>query len=1043
MRKPCPNEKLVEDIAAVYLAASGVSAKTGTEIDDAGDRADLRTVLLKGRLAAAIHRLNSNLPHEEVEQVVRTLSRPPHPTLIQNNRWFHEQLTGGVEVAYRDSATDEVRGGRASIVDFDEPAKNELLVVRQLSVVGPSGKAIRPDLTVFLNGMPIAIIELKDPADPQADLPSAIEQLRRYMDRAPDLFIPNVLLVVSDGMLTRVGSITAGLDRFMPWRPDEGGQPTLEAFIRGLFEPSRLLDYIRSCVVFEEDERGEIAKKIAGYHQFRAVRRTRASVLKALKPPAGANTTPDAGKGGVVWHTQGSGKSLTMLMLAGALIREPALANPTIVMVTDRNDLDNQLFDTFAAAQTLLRQAPVQAESRAHLQQLLDRPSGGVVFTTIQKFTEEHGEISARANIVVMPDEAHRSQYGFIEGGAKWMRDALPNATFVGFTGTPLDRDDRSTPRVFGEYADVYDVRQSVEDGATKPLFYESRIVKLTVDEAGAKAAEAEIEQVTAASKDGTGAPEDVRVPLEALVGAADRLRAVAAFIVEHWEKRRAAMEGKAMVVTMSRNIAARLYDEIKVLRPQWHHTDDDKGVMKVVVTGGPNDPEPLQSHVRTKDARKRLAERFKDPEDDFRLVIVVDMWLTGFDVPCAHTMYLDKPLAGHNLMQAIARVNRVWGEKPGGLIVDLLGLADQFADALATYAQASGKDEEAFKKVQDEAVPAMRSAFEKLRGFFHGFDYSAALDAPPQAVLSVYVAAIDYVLGQPGENGDAASSAGASLRENPGRRRLRKLVKELSAAFALAVPRPESDEIAPHLAFFQRLVAMLAKRLADEADTSARFRRADFDAAVRQVIGGAVDADEVIDLFAAAGLQAAQLDILSEEFLQRVSALEQKNLALETLRKLLNDQVRVTERKNLVLSRQFRQALEEAMIRYTNKQITTAEMITKLLDLARWVRDAQKHGQQLGLSDEETAFYDALAENGSAKKVMKSDTLRLMARELTEEVKRLPKLDWTRRESVRADLRRRVRRLLAKYGYPPDLSEDATQLVLKQAELSTSDAED
>jgi type I restriction enzyme R subunit len=526
---------------------------------------------------------------------------------------------------------------------------------------------------------------------------------------------------------------------------------------------------------------------------------------------------------------------------------------------------------------------------------------------------------------------------------------------------------------------------------------------------------------------------------LEALVGAPERLNAVAAFIVEHWEKRRAAMEGKAMIVTMSRDIAARLYERIKNLRPEWHDPDDDKGMMKLVVTGGLGDPEPLRSHVRKKEARKRLADRFKNPQDDFRLAIVVDMWLTGFDVPCAHTMYLDKPLAGHSLMQAIARVNRVYGEKPGGLIVDMLGLADQFADALATYAQASGKDEEAFKKVQDEAVPAMRSAFEKLRDFFFEFDYAAALEAPPQEVLGVYVGAIDCVLGRRGENGEAAASAGASLRENPGRRRLRKLVKELSAAFALAVPRPETEEITPHLAFFQRLVAMLQRRLADETGDGGRSRRRDVDAAVRQVLGGAVDATEVIDLFAAAGLDAARLDILSEEFLQRVSALEQKNLAMETLRKLLNDQVRVTERKNVVLSKQFREALEDAMIRYTNKQISTAEMITKLLDLARWVREAQKHGQELGLTDEETAFYDALAENGSAKKVMKSDTLRLMARELSEEVKCLPKLDWRRRESVRADLRRRVRRLLAKYGYPPDLSEDATQLVLKQAEPSTS----
>jgi type I restriction enzyme R subunit len=1043
MAPASPNEALVEDVGAVYFCTRGYTTKQGINVDDAGERSDATRALLEGRLAAALHKLNPNLPHDEVEQVIRTLSRPPHPTLVQNNRWFHEQLTAGVEVNFRDQATGEMRGGRAKLVDFDDPSKNELLVVRQLTIAGPSGKAIRPDLTVFLNGIPIAVIELKDPADPTADLGTAIDQLRRYIDRAPDFFVPNAMLVASDGLLTRVGSITSGLDRFMPWRSDEGGQPTLEALIRGLFEPSRLLDYLRSCIVFEDDERGNIVKKVAGYHQFRAVRKTRASILRALKAPAGANTTAEAGKGGVVWHTQGSGKSLTMLMLVGALIREPALANPTIVVVTDRNDLDNQLFDTFAAGQSLLRQSPIQAESRAHLKQLLDRASGGVVFTTIQKFTESQAEISNRANVVVLADEAHRSQYGFVEGGAKWMRDALPNATFVGFTGTPLDRDDRSTPRVFGEYADIYDVRQAVEDGAIKPLFYESRIVKLTVDETEAAAAEAKLDEATRASREGTDEPENVRVPLESLVGAPERVKSLAKFIVEHWEQRRAAMEGKAMIVTTSRDVAARLYDEIKSLRPEWHNPDDKLGAMKVIITGSADDSPPIRDHVRTAKARKELAALFKNPEEDFRLAIVVDMWLTGFDVPCAHTMYLDKPLAGHNLMQAIARVNRVYGDKPGGLIVDMLGLADQFADALATYAQASGQNEDAFKKVQAEAVPAMQTAFEKLQGFFHGFDYSVALDADPRDVLRVYLNAIDYVLAQNGQNGELQTSQSAALRENPGRRRLRKLVRELSAAFALAVPRPESDEIAPHLAFFQRLVAMIQKRLADESEAGQRTRRRDVDSAVRQVLATAVDAGEVIDLFQAAGLDAARLDILSEEFLQRVSALEQKNLALETLRKLLNDQVRVIERKNLVVSKKFREALEDAMIRYTNKQITTAEMISKLLDLARWVREAQRRGEELGMSDEETAFYDALAENGSAKEIMKSDTLRLMARELSEMVKRMPKLDWNRRESARADLRRKVRRLLAMYGYPPDLSEDATQLVLKQAALSTENGSD
>jgi len=1036
------HESTVEYASASSFAAQGFASLRGTEVDDAGERTGPDAAVLTTRLSAAVQRLNPSLPYDVVEQVVRTVQRPPHPTLIENNRWLHGLLTDGVEVEYRDRATGENRGGRARLVDFDSPANNDFVVVRQLTVTAANGKWIRPDSVVYVNGLPLAVIELKDPTDGAADLGTAIDQLGRYVDVAPDLFVANMMLVASDGLLTRVGTITSGRQWFMPWRPATGGEPTLEALIYGVFEPAALLDYLHSCVVFEEDERGNVAKKVAGYHQFRAVRETRAKVLAALKPPAGVNTTTEAAKGGVVWHTQGSGKSLTMLMLAGALIREPALANPTIVMVTDRNDLDGQLFATFASGRALLRQEPVQAESRAHLQELLDRASGGVIFTTIYKFSEAQGRISDRANVVVMADEAHRSQYGFLEGGARWMREALPNATFVGFTGTPLDRDDRSTPPVFGEYADIYDIRQAVDDGATKPIYYESRIIKLLVNEAGAAAAEAKLNSAAQASATGEDLDESVRVPLEALVGAPERIDRVAAFIVEHWEQRRTAMEGKAMVVAMSREICMELYARITQLRPEWHADDDAHGFIKVVMDAGvpPQrrgetddvyqrriEPliEPIRRHGRTKAARKRLAERFKDPASDFRLVIVCDMWLTGFDCPPLHTMYLDKPLAGHSLMQAIARVNRVYGEKPGGLVVDLLGLADQLADALATYTQAGGRGD-AVREVQVEAVPAMKSAFEQLRAFFHGFDYVQAINAVPSSVLKVYAGAANHV-----------------FEQDDGWNRFRTMVKELSKAFALVVPHPEAEPITPHLAFFQRVQAMIRKRLADDRGSSGPAGgRADIDAAVRQVIGGAVDAGEVIDLFAAAGLEDARLDIFSEEFLARVAALEQKNLALETLRKLLNDQIRSTERTNLVQSKKFREALEDALMRYTNKAITTAEMITRLLDLAKWVREVQSHGRELGLSTEETAFYDAIAENESARKAMANNTLRLMSRELAEMVKRLPKLDWAQRESVRADLRRQVRRLLARYGYPPDLSEDATQLVLKQAELSTANGE-
>jgi type I restriction enzyme, R subunit len=1028
MTAPSLKEQLVEDAAVDHFLAAGVPMLRGVDIEEASGPA----ALLGGKARTALQKLNGHIPPITIESVVATLARPPHSTLIENNRWFHGLLTDGVPVEYKDAQTGETRGGMARLIDFENPSNNDFLVVRQFTLAGANGKTIRPDLVLYVNGLPLVVIELKDPANAAADLNMAIDQMGKYKTMVPDLFVPNLLLVASDGLLTRVGSITSGRQRFTPWRPAKGGEPTLEALIRELLSHDALLDYLRSCVAFEEDERGNIVKKIAGYHQFRAVRKARASVIGAIKTPQRENDEA-AGKGGVVWHTQGSGKSLTMLMLAGTLVRAAEMANPTLVIVTDRNDLDDQLFDTFAMGRALLRQEPVQAESREHLRQLLDRASGGVVFTTIHKFTEAHGKISERSNVVVMADEAHRSQYGFVDGGARWMREALPNATFVGFTGTPLTAGDRVTRHVFGEYADVYDIRQAVADGATVPIYYEPRIVKLTIDEEGAKKAETELAKYAKRDEDGAETPEDIRVPLEELYGAPDRLTRVAEFVVDHWEKRRGAMEGKAMIVTMSRDIAARLYEEICKLRPAWHDDDDAKGgAMKVIMTGGPDDAEHVAKHVRSKAGRKALADRFKNPADEFRLAIVVDMWLTGFDVPCAHTMYLDKPLAGHNLMQAIARVNRVYGEKPGGLIVDLIGLADPLADALKTYANATGETDKPIKELQDEAIPAMRSAFEQLRAFFHGCDYTAALDVEPATVLRLYLGAIDHVL-------DVKQNAG----DETGWQRFRGMVKRLATAFALAVPREETREIAPHLAFYQRVAAMIRKRLADEGgstrgqgDSDSGSR--DIDAAVRQVIGGAVDAGKVLDLFEVAGLDAARLDIFSDEFLERVAALEQKNLALETLRKLLNDQIKISERSNLVQARKFREALEKAMLGYTNKQISTVQMIAHLLELAKWVREAKQRGEELGLSKEETAFYDALAENGSAREVMKSDQLRLMARELAEMIKKMPKLDWTQRESVRADLRRKVRRLLAMYGYPPDLSEDATQLVLKQAELST-----
>lgn len=1036
-------EQIVEDTAEVFLGNAGYTMRRGADLDEAGLLPEQG--LIGSLLRDAITRLNPELAKDKaaVEQVVRVLRSPPHTTFIENNRWFHQQLVDGVEVEFTDPKTKERRGTRALLLDFDRPEMNDFLVVRQLTLPVTLGGNARPDMVLFVNGLPLIVLELKDPTSTTADLRSAHQQLGRYRDTLPDLLTPNVIVVGSDGLLTRVGSVTSPWSRFAPWRASSGAAPTLEGLIRDLLSPQDLLDYLRACVVFEEDARGNLIKKVAGYHQFRAVRKTRAAVLDAFNAVRAGETESRGGRGGVVWHTQGSGKSLTMLMLAGALVREPKLENPTVVVVTDRNDLDEQLFSTFASGRDLLRQTPVMADSRDHLGKLLDRPAGGVVFTTIQKFADDHSKISERTNVVVMVDEAHRSQYGFVDGAAKRMREALPNATFVGFTGTPIDRSDASTPRVFGDYSDVYDVRQSVEDGATVPIFYEARIVKLTVDEQGAAEVESLIEELAAADEEDREVEEHIRVGQRDLLAAPERIEQLAGFIVEHWEQRRSAMEGKAMVVVSSRDMAARLYDEFARLRPDWHSEDDEEGEMKVVITAGPDDDERLTRHARSKPERKKLADRFKDAGSDFRIAIVCDMWLTGFDVPSAHTMYLDKPLKEHNLMQAIARVNRVWGDKPGGLIVDTINLTDELADALAIYADASQTTDKPVRNVQDEAVPAMQESFETLRDFFSDFDYSPALDSNPAEVLKVYADAANYVHGQIGtDTGGNPNAKGGDTGddENAGWKRFRNLLKALSTAFALAVPREETESVAPHLRFYQTLAAAIRKRLADDAGPGGRRR--DVDLAVRQVLGGAVDAGEVIDLFAVAGLDDARLDILSEEFLGRVAQMEQKNLALEALRRLLADQIRASERRNLVQSRKFREALADAMLRYTNKQISTVEMITQLIEIANMVREERQRGDDSGLSEEEIAFYDALAENGSARDAMKADDLRLMARKLTEMVSDLPKLDWTERESVRADLRRKVRRLLALYGYPPDLSEDATKLVLKQAELSTGSDE-
>ena len=1011
------SEQQVEQAALGWFEALGFDTARGADISP-GAASPLRDsheqAVLEPRLRLALCNVNPDLPDEAIEQAVRTVMRPPEPTLAQNNRWFHGLLTDGIDVEYR-TPDGETRGDKAWLVDFQHPAANDRLVVQQFTV--KCGNATRrPDLVVFLNGLPLAVIELKDPADEQADLWMASRQLEDYKELIPPLFTYNALLAISDGDRTRVGSLTAGSDRFAPWRAldnaQEPGEPTLEALIRGLFELGRWEDYLRHAITFEEDERsGEIIKKIAAYHQFRAVLRARTSIKDALKAPAGQGD----GRGGVIWHTQGSGKSLTMLMLAGALIGDEQLTNPTIVVITDRNDLDGQLFATFAAGRALLRQDPEQAESREDLANKLNRASGGVVFTTIQKFEERGAAVSERANVVVLADEAHRSQYGFLEGGARWMRDAIPNATYVGFTGTPLERDDRNTQAVFGDYADIYDIRQAIADDATVPIFYEMRLIKLVPDERGVREAEDRLkEQAAAADKSGQSANDYVRVELEALAGASERLQLVAQQIVEHFEQRREVIEGKGMVVCMSRRICVNLYDEIIALRPDWYADEDDAGLIKVIMTGSADEGEQVMRHARTKARREALARRYKDPDDDLRLVIVCDMWLTGFDCPPMHTMYLDKPLAGHNLMQAIARVNRVFGDKPGGVVVDFLGIADQLRDAVQTYTQAGGEGSPV-EDIQNEAVPLMERQFEALKDFFNALDYSGFAGGDEAAQIRAVTAGADYV-----------------FEQDDGKHRFMNMVTALSKAFSLTVPRPEAEAIRDDLAYFQTVRAAIRKRLADDGPPPAPDNRA----AVRQVLSGAIASDGVIDLFQAAGLGGQNVGVLSEEFLGQLAGMPQKNLALETLRKLLNDQIRNRERVNIVQSRGFRESLEETLTRYTNRAITTAQVIEELIGLARTIRDAVHRGEETGLSEDELAFYDALASNESAREVIADDTLRQIAHELADRIKAKATLDWTQRDTVRADMRRTVRRLLAKYGYPPDAQEAATQLVIRQAEL-------
>ena len=1035
-------ENIVEEATLAWLEGLDWRVAHGPDIGPDGsnaERFDYSQVVLEGRLRDALSELNPGLPGEALDDALRRLTHSEGSTLEARNRSFHRMLVDGVTVEHR-SDDGSVRGAQVRILDFDNPANNGFLAVNQFTVT-ENRNTRRPDIVLFVNGLPLGVIELKNPADEEATIWTAWQQLQTYAAELPTLFSINEALMVSDGFQARIGALNAGREWFKPWRTIAGEtladhhMTEVQVMLEGVFEPARFLALVRDFIVFDDDGSGKLVKKMAGYHQFHAVgvavdetlraaelQRERAGRVaemgwryEAGRKPGGA---PGDRRIGVVWHTQGSGKSLTMAFYAGAIVREQAMENPTIVVLTDRNDLDDQLFGTFSRCQDLLRQPPIQAESRADLRNKLSVEAGGVVFTTIQKFFPEekgdtHPVLSDRRNIVVIADEAHRSQYDFIDGYARHMRDALPKASFVGFTGTPIELQDANTRAVFGDYISIYDIQRSVEDKATVPIYYESRLARLALDEGEKPNIDPDFEEATEGEEVERRERLKTRwAQLEAVVGTEKRLSIVAQDIVDHFEQRQEVMEGKAMVVCMSRRICVDLYRELVRLRPGWHDEDDARGAIKVVMTGSASDPPEWQQHIRSKAWREALAQRFRDPGDPLRIVLVRDMWLTGFDAPSLHTMYVDKPMRGHGLMQAIARVNRVFKDKPGGLVVDYLGLAHELRRALATYTESGGRGQTALD--QEEAVAVMLEKYEVCCALFHGFDWSHWTTGNSQERMGLIPAAQEHILAQ--ENG---------------RERCMSAVLELSQAFALAVPHEEALRIRDDVGFFQLVRSALSKRAEGEVRPEE-----DLDLAIRQIISRAVAPEGVMDIFAAAGLDKPDISVLSDEFLAEVRGMPHRNLAVELLQKLLRGEVSSRRRKNVVQARSFAEMLEQTLRRYQNRAIETAQVIEELIQLAKDMREAGARGDRLGLSEDELAFYDALETNDSAVQVMGDEALSNIARELVETVRKNVTIDWTMRENVRAQLRVLVRRILRRHGYPPDKQEKATQTVLEQAEV-------
>jgi len=994
----------------------------------AAERENYHGAILIGRFRAAVARINPTLPPEAVEAAANAVLDIGFTELVQENQRIHRLLVDGVPVEY-------LRGGetihdRAKLIDWKD-VRNDWLAVPQFTVVGASRR--RPDVVIFLNGLPLVVIELKGPEAANADIRSAFNQIQTYKAEIPAIFRSNLLSVVSDGFAARYGTISADFDRFMAWRTVDGetlvdphSALAWETLVKGLLRRDVLLDLLRYFTVFENDGR-TVIKKVAGYHQFHAGRKGLAQVLRALQ---------EDGKAGVVWHTQGSGKSLLMAFFGGMLVHHEDLHNPTLVVLTDRNDLDNQLFATFSRCADLFGQAPQQVSEVAELRQLLDRQAGGVIFATIQKFRPEDGEfptITDRKNVVVFVDEAHRSQYGFkakidAESGevsygfAHYVRKGLPNATFVGFTGTPVEMVDKNTKQIFGDYIDIYDITQAVEDGATVPIYYEGKIVRLNLDEDTKAAIDATFDEVTEGMEDN----EKARVggkwsTLEALAGASERLDELAKLIVEHFEKRQEAIQGKGMIVCMSRRICVELYERIAKLRPDWHAPADDQGRLKVVMTGSAADPQHFQPHVRNKAGMDLLAKRFRDATDDFELVIVRDMWLTGFDCPSMHTLYIDKPMHGHNLMQAIARVNRIFHDKPAGLVVDTIGIATDLKEALSFY---SDRDRGNTGIDTDEAVRALEQCLDVLRAMFHGFDYAPALGDDPAARLRILGLALNHVYGLEGDGEEAKKKA---------RQRFLDAVAGLEKAFKLASGREEAAAVALEVAFF--CAVKIAMKKFEDGQGGGGLRGRDLDAAIERLVNQSVSSTEVIDLLSVAGIQSPDISVLSEEFLREMAGTEHKNLAVEALRKLLQGEVKSRTRTNVVKNRQFSERIEEAMAKYHNRVIDALQVIEELIRLARDLRDEPEDG----LTAEEAAFYDALADNQSAVELMGNEELRLIASELVKTVRDNAGFDWWKFDDRRKRIRVAVKRILKKFGYPPDLQDAAIKTVVQQAEALAS----